>query len=112
MRAAGDIRALGPRDFRPYRRRMQIVFQDPQAALSPAMTVGSAVAHPLIIPGLAGPEEARPPRGEMLERVGLEPAGRFLNAYPTDLSGGQKQRAVIARALMLGPALVWGGDPV
>src|SRR3981081_3740501 len=107
----GGITALKPRDFRPYRRRMQIVFQDPQAALSPAMTVGFAVAHPLIIHGLAGREEALRRAAEMLERVGLEPAGRFLDAYPTDLSGGQKQRAVIARALMLGPELVVADEP-
>ena len=107
-----DILALRPRDFRPYRRRMQIIFQDPQAALSPAMTVGSALSHPLIIHGLAGRDEARRRAGEMLERVGLEPAGRFLNAYPTDLSGGQKQRAVIARSLMLGPELVVADEPV
>src|SRR6266542_6742231 len=93
-----DVLALSPGQFRPYRRRMQIVFQDPQAALNPAMTIGAAVAHPLRIHGLASGEEARRRTGEMLEQVGLEPAGRFLGAYPADLSGGQRQRAVIARA--------------
>jgi len=104
--------ALTPRQFRPYRRRMQIVFQDPQAALNPAMTIGAAVAHPLQIHGIASGGEARRRAGEMLERVGLEPAGRFLGAYPADLSGGQKQRAVIARALILGPELVVADEPV
>lgn len=108
-----DITHLPERDLRPLRRRMQPVFQDPGAALNPAMTVGEAVAHPLRIHGLSpGPDEARKRAGEMLERVGVTPAATFLDRYPEDLSGGQKQRVVIARALITGPALVVADEPV
>ena len=108
-----DITALGERELRPLRRRMQPVFQDPHAALNPAMTVGDAVAHPLLIQGLAGNREAARARAAaMLERVGIDPAGPFLDRYPEDLSGGQKQRIVLARALVTGPSLVVADEPV
>jgi oligopeptide/dipeptide ABC transporter ATP-binding protein len=108
-----DITALGERELRPLRRRMQPVFQDPHAALNPAMTIGDAVAHPLLIQGLAPDREAaRAKAAAMLERVGITPAGAFLDRYPEDLSGGQKQRIVLARALVTGPSLVVADEPV
>ena len=108
-----DITTLGERDLRPLRRRMQPVFQDPHAALNPAMTIGDAVAHPLLIQGLSeNREAARARAAAMLERVGITPAGPFLDRYPEDLSGGQKQRIVLARALVTGPSLVVADEPV
>jgi ABC-type glutathione transport system ATPase component len=108
-----DITQLKERELRPLRRRMQPVFQDPHAALNPAMTVGDAVAHPLLIQGLAADRQtARDKAATMLERVGITPAGAFLDRYPEDLSGGQKQRIVLARALVTGPSLVVADEPV
>lgn len=107
-----DITHLPERPLRPLRRRMQPVFQDPHAALNPAMTIGEAVAHPLVVQGLSNREEARTRAAQMLERVGVTPAAAFFDRYPEDLSGGQKQRVVLARALITGPRLVVADEPV
>jgi oligopeptide/dipeptide ABC transporter ATP-binding protein len=108
-----DITRLKERELRPLRRRMQPVFQDPHAALNPAMTIGDAVAHPLLIQGLADDRgAARGKAAAMLERVGITPANAFLDRFPEDLSGGQKQRIVLARALVTGPSLVVADEPV
>ncbi|MCA1846001.1 MAG: ABC transporter ATP-binding protein [Actinobacteria bacterium] len=107
-----DITSLRERDLRPLRRRMQPVFQDPHAALNPAMPIGDAVTHPLVIQGIAAGAEARRRAAAMLERVGITPAGAFMDRYPEDLSGGQKQRVVLARALVTGPSLVVADEPV
>ena len=108
-----EITHLSEAELRPYRRRMQIVFQDPHASLNPAMTIGKAIAHPLKIHGLEEDEETRKERVlQIMGEVGLEPAEDMYGRYPADLSGGQKQRAVIARAIILRPTFVVADEAV
>jgi oligopeptide/dipeptide ABC transporter ATP-binding protein len=108
-----DVTALSERRIRPLRRRMQMVFQDPHAALNPAMDLGTAIGHPLRIHKLTtGERETRERVHRVMELVGLAPAERYYGQYPADLSGGQKQRAVLARAAILEPELIVADEPV
>jgi oligopeptide/dipeptide ABC transporter ATP-binding protein len=108
-----DLVPLNENEMRPLRRELALIFQDPNASLNPAMTIGQGVAHPLRIHGLASSRaEARAGVTEMLDRVGLNPPEAFLDKYPEDVSGGQKQRVVIARALITNPSFVVADEPV
>lgn len=108
-----DLSELGASDLRRLRRRMQVIFQDPMAALNPRMTVAEAIAHPLEIhePGL-GPSERHERVLDMLSAVGLDPPEEFADKYPHQISGGQRQRVVIARGLITRPELVVADEPI
>lgn len=106
------VSELGSRELRALRTNMQMVFQDPGAALNPGMTIEEAIGHPLVIHRKLKGDELRAKVCEALEKVGLAPVERYLSKYPADLSGGQKQRAVIARAIILDPEVVIADEPV
>ena len=99
-------------NLRSLRTDLQMVFQDPNAALNPSMDIETAVGHPLKIHGMASGQDLSDRVAAALERVGLAPAERFMNKYPSDLSGGQKQRAVIARAIIMSPEMLVADEPV
>ena len=108
-----DITEFDEDKMRPLRRRMQLVYQDPNASQNPAMRILDAVAHPLAIHELASSRaDARAQVVDILERVGLSPPETFLDKYPDDLSGGQKQRVAIARALITSPSFLVLDEPV
>ncbi len=105
-----DITRLGPREMMPFRRKMQIIFQDPYSSLNPRLTINGHIKEAVQFHGAAEGKSIDAYVDDVLAKVGLRPEAK--NKYPHEFSGGQRQRIGIARALCVKPEFVVADEPV
>jgi len=107
-----DIFKLKGSELKNYRRKLQIIFQDPYDAINPRLTIRDVVAEGLLVNRLVSKDKVDEAVSSALEDVRLTPPEEFINRYPHELSGGQRQRVAIARALVLRPDFIVADEPV
>jgi peptide/nickel transport system ATP-binding protein len=106
-----DVAHINREGMRLFRKRVQMIFQDPYESMNPRRTIFDTIAEPLTVQGIGTINEREQKVAEMLRLVGLTPPETFLFRYPHELSGGQRQRVAIARALVINPSFVVADEP-